>query len=181
MRPAAYAGLPLGSGAATRGALRRGRFSELLAMPAGEPAERGEPEEQGHFREVAVWILEKAGSELAPNAGDDTRERFAFLREAPVNGAPIDAEMLRDGFDGARSSAEKAHHEPAHLLRQLVGSRRGIGVQHLARQAREPWIGIGIRDVEIPARTDDAVKCVTELDPAPEQPVVFGAIGGRIV
>ena len=53
------------------------------------------------------------------------RERFAFLREAPVNGAPVDAKVLRDDFDCARSSAEKAYYEPPHLRGQLVGTRLG--------------------------------------------------------
>ncbi len=109
------------------------------------------------------------------------RERFAFLRQAPVNGAPVDSEVLCDDFDAAHPGAEQADHEPPHLCRELVGTLLGIGVEHLAREAREPWVGIGIRDLEIPARTDDAVERVTELDPAPEQPVVVGAIGGRIV
>ena len=97
-----------------------------------------------------------------------------------MNGAPIDAEVLCDNLDTACSAAEEAHHELPDL-RVSYRTPAADGVEHLARRAREPWIGRGIRDIEIPARTDDAGECVTELHPAPEQPVVFGAIGGGIV
>jgi hypothetical protein len=153
----------------------------LLTIPAREPAERREPEERGHFREIAVRIIEEDCGELASDAGHDLRERLAFLRKASVNGAPIDAEVLRDNLDTACSAADKAHNQLSDLYRELVGPLLWIRIQHLASKAREPWIGRGIRDIEIPARTDDAGKCLTELDPASDQPVVFCAIGGGIV
>ena len=98
-----------------------------------------------------------------------------------MNGAPIDAEVLCDNLDTACSAADQAHHQLSDLYRELVGPLLRIRVEHLARQAREPWIGRGICDIEIPARTDDAVERLTELDPASEQSVVFCAISGSIV
>src|SRR5688572_4546217 len=108
---------PVGGGSATRCPLRRSRFPELLTIPAREPAERREPEERGHFREIAVRIIEEDCGELASDAGHDLRKRLAFLRKAPVNGAPIDAEVLCDNLDSACPGADKAHHQLSDLYR----------------------------------------------------------------
>ena len=121
------------------------------------------------------------GTRRPAHARDDVCERFALARQAPVNRAPIDTHVLRHRFDAAFPALQETHDEAADLRGGLVGIVIGIGLEHLAREARDSRIGIRILDGEIALRTDDPVESLAEFDAAGEQALVLCAIPGRIV
>src|SRR5262249_51001558 len=89
--------------------------------------------------------------------------------------------MLRHPFDSAGPSTEQPNNELPYLGGQVVLPGCGIGIKHLLSELSELWILVWIWQLEVAARTNNAVEIVTELDVSPEDPVVHRTICWRIV
>ena len=167
-------------------ALRRARphvrrpGAELPPIPAGEPARSREAEQRRHLDERTVAVPHVTFGELPPHGVDDRGKRLSLACETTVHGPPVHAQVLRDAVDRAGAAPEQHHDQLPGPASTCCPRRPGrLCFEQLLCVLRHRGIGVGVRQVEVRARTHDAVEVVSELHVPAEHAVVHRAVGGR--